>query len=192
MQQALKYTPGTYFFYPRYRGTIGMGRGSSHGEEGGGKGLPIATLESPSIFISYQWDKKPEIKRLYSRLTDLGYHCWLDFKQMGGGDVLFSEIAKGVRDAKVVISCVTSNYALSPNCQKEVSLSHDLGKPIIPLLLEKIWPLEGPMGMIFTGVLYIDCSKESTQARFEDEKFDELIEKIKQHVQRNVDSVGSD
>nr|XP_054759991.1 uncharacterized protein LOC129266170 [Lytechinus pictus] len=154
----------------------------------------IAVTESsehPSVFISYQWGKQPEIKRLFSRLSGLGYHCWLDINQMGGGDPLYSKIDKGVRNAKVVISCVTPKYALSANCRREVSLSDALRKPIIPLLLEEmVWPPEGPMSMTFTQLLYIDFTKETTQARFEDEKFDELIEKINAHVQPSTDGSG--
>nr|UZG77129.1 MyD88-like protein L1 [Strongylocentrotus purpuratus] len=144
----------------------------------------MESTEAPSIFISYQWDKQTEIKRLFSRLTGLGYHCWLDINQMGGGDPLYSKIDKGVRNAKVVVSCVTPKYSLSANCRREVSLSDALRKPIIPLLLEEMtWPPEGPMSMTFTQLLYIDFTKETTQASFEDEKFEELIEKIKEHAE---------
>ncbi|XP_030833626.1 uncharacterized protein LOC100888215 [Strongylocentrotus purpuratus] len=146
------------------------------------------TSEPPSVFISYQWDKQTEIKRLFSRLTGLGYHCWLDINQMGGGDPLYSKIDKGVRNAKVVISCVTPKYALSANCRREVSLSDALRKPIIPLLLEEMtWPPEGPMSMTFTQLLYIDFTKETTQAGFEDEKFDELIEKMNELAQPMIE-----
>lgn len=114
----------------------------------------------PEVFISYQWDKQPQIKRLFKKLTEMGYNCWLDIRQMGGGDSLFNKIDKGIRGAKVILTCVTKKYALRANCRREVALSGALGKPIIPLLMEEIkWPPEGPMSMIFAQLQYIDLSK---------------------------------
>ncbi|XP_071510056.1 uncharacterized protein [Diadema antillarum] len=148
------------------------------------KTCPTESEEHPSVFISYQWSKQPEIKRLFSRLTSLGYHCWLDINQMGGGDPLYSKIDKGIRNAKVVVSCVTPKYALSANCRREVSLSDILRKPIVPLLMEQMqWPPEGSMSMPFTQLLYIDFTKEASQANFDDEKFDELVLKIQEKAQ---------
>jgi hypothetical protein len=118
------------------------------------------------IFISYQWGKQPQIKALYKRLTSLGLPCWLDIMQMGGGDSLYDKIDRGVRGCKVVLSCVTSKYSLSPNCRREVSLADAIKKPIIPLLLESItWPPEGPMSMVFTQLLYINFCKPNTDVQ---------------------------
>lgn len=40
---------------------------------------------------------------------------------MGGGDKLFAKIDKGIRECKVVISCVSEKYAKSPNGNREVN-----------------------------------------------------------------------
>ena len=49
------------------------------------------------------------------------------------------------------------------------------------------WPPEGPMSMTFTQLLYIDFTKDSSQKNFDDEKFGELLLKIKEHAQPTLD-----
>lgn len=138
---------------------------------------------SPDVFISYQWDKQSEIKLLYKKLSEQGYHCWLDIMQMGGGDSLFDKIDKGIRGAKVVLSCVTKKYALSANCRREVSLSGALSKPIIPLLMEQMtWPPEGPMSMVFTQLLYIGFHKKKGPDVWINDEFEQLKCKINSNV----------
>ncbi|XP_046377986.2 uncharacterized protein LOC124150107 [Haliotis rufescens] len=139
---------------------------------------------SPDIFISYQWGKQKQIQLMYKRLTEMGFTVWMDIYQMGGGDSLYDKIDKGVRGAKIVLTCVTSKYSLSANCRREVSLADALKKPIVPLLLEKMtWPPSGPMSMVFTQLLYINFGKdEAVQERWDGEKFDELLTSIDQYV----------
>ncbi|CAL1527344.1 unnamed protein product [Lymnaea stagnalis] len=140
--------------------------------------------ESPDVFISYQWGKQKNIIKLYERLTSLGLTCWLDIKQMGGGDSLYDKIDRGLRGCQVVLSCVTQKYALSANCRREVSLADALKKPLIPLLLEqRTWPPAGPMGMVLTQLLYINFSKdESVQMKWEGPEFDEMLKKIYENI----------
>ncbi|XP_033750085.1 uncharacterized protein LOC117334516 [Pecten maximus] len=139
---------------------------------------------SPDVFLSYQWGKQKEIKQLYRRLNELGYSCWMDIYQMGGGDSLYDKIDRGVRGCKVILSCVTTKYSISANCRREVSLADSLKKPMIPLLLEKIdWPPAGPMSMVFTQLLFINFYRdENIQMSWDGSKFDELHGKINEYI----------
>ncbi|XP_067667247.1 uncharacterized protein [Haliotis asinina] len=139
---------------------------------------------SPDVFISYQWGKQKQIQLMYKRLTEMGFTVWMDIYQMGGGDSLYDKIDKGVRGAKVVLSCVTPKYSLSANCRREVSLADALKKPIVPLLLEKMtWPPSGPMSMVFSQLLYINFAKDkSVQDSWKGKKFDELLIKLNQYL----------
>ena len=78
----------------------------------------------PPIFLSYHWGYQNEVKLLNQHLQKAGYECWMDIGQMGGGDKLFEKIDRGIRGAKVIICCVTDKYAQSPNCNREVKISH--------------------------------------------------------------------
>ncbi|CAG2243082.1 unnamed protein product [Mytilus edulis] len=110
----------------------------------------------PAVFLSYQWGHQDEVKLIRNHLQMAGYECWMDIGQMGGGDKLFEKIDNGIRGAKVIICCVSEKYAKSPNCNREVNLSVNLGKPMIPLLMEKMaWPPKGSMGPIFSEYLFV-------------------------------------
>lgn len=139
----------------------------------------------PQIMISYQWDYQKDIVKLYERLTKLGYRCWLDIFQMGGGDSLFEKIDTGIRHAKCIISCVTPKYTKSINCRREMALSDALKKPIIPLLLEETstWPPAGPMAMVFVEKPYIDFRHVGDiLGRWSGKEFELLLARLKQHV----------
>ncbi|KAH3837261.1 hypothetical protein DPMN_110644, partial [Dreissena polymorpha] len=135
----------------------------------------------PPVFLSYQWGIQNEVKLLKQHLESAGYVCWMDIGQMGGGDNLFEKIDNGIRGAKVIVSCTTEKYAKSPNCNREVNLAVNLGKPIIPLLMEKMdWPPKGSMGPIFSEYLFVRffqrSGEETADSRYWPvEKFQELL-----------------
>ena len=142
----------------------------------------------PQVMISYQWDRQTDIIDLYKRLTQLGYHCWLDIFQMGGGDSLFEKIDDGIRNARCILACVTPNYTKSINCRREMSLSDALQKTIVPLLFEDTgtWPPAGPMALVFTDKSYIDLRRVTTNAPTNDmwssKEFDEILARLQEAV----------
>ena len=138
--------------------------------------------EHPLVFISYNWDKQKQIISLHNKLTSFGLTCWLDVKEMSGGDTLYEKIDEGIRNCHVVISCVTEKYSLSANCRKEVSLANSVGKPIIPLLLQPnyAYPPAGPMGPILASLPYIDFTENlDEQNSWTGVHFKELVENLK-------------
>ncbi|XP_060078187.1 uncharacterized protein LOC132557685 [Ylistrum balloti] len=149
------------------------------------------TSKSPDVFLSYQWGKQTQIKQLYKRLCELGLTCWMDIYQMGGGDSLYDKIDRGVRGCKIVLSCVTTKYAVSANCRREVSLADSIEKPVVPLLLEKMdWPPSGPMSTVLSQFRFIDFSHEEEPGMlWTGDKFENLLAEIMEFVPTAIGNV---
>ncbi|UJR31332.1 hypothetical protein I4U23_018830 [Adineta vaga] len=111
----------------------------------------------PSVFISYQWDIQEEVKELRSFLELVGFTCWMDMGQIGGGELLYEKIDHGIRNAKVIISCITPMYIVSNMCRRELILADMLKKPIVPVMFELTpWPPLGAASLILTQLAYVD------------------------------------
>jgi len=99
---------------------------------------------------------------------------------MRAGDELYIAMEKGIRAAKVILVCISKEYAASTNCQREINLTADLKKNVIPLILTKNIEMP-PKGMAtaIAGKLYIDFSVD---AAF-DGNMVALISEIKKFIQ---------
>ncbi len=150
--------------------------------------LFVSNTKSPEVFISYQWDKQPQIIKLFNKFRSIGINCWLDIYQMGGGDSLYLKIDRGLRNCLLVISCVTLKYSLSANCRKEIALADSISKPIIPILLESInYPPSGPMSPTLSVLKYIDFNKDlNEQETWNGASFKELLERMKSHLPKEI------
>lgn len=116
------------------------------------------TDKLPKVFLSYQWGIQRQVKKLKNALEKDGYRCWMDIEQMGGGDTLLEKIEVGIRNAEVVILCLSDFYNKSKNCLLEANFAHRHEKKIIPLVFDrnlagKNWPPES-LGLILAGTLY--------------------------------------
>ncbi|CAF0968340.1 unnamed protein product [Adineta steineri] len=111
----------------------------------------------PSVFLSYQWDIQDEVKELRNFLELVGFTCWMDMGQIGGGELLYEKIDHGIRNAKIIISCITPMYICSNMCQRELILADMLKKPIVPVMFELTpWPPIGAASLILSQLAYVD------------------------------------
>ncbi|XP_013414940.1 uncharacterized protein LOC106176900 [Lingula anatina] len=110
------------------------------------KGVSVAS----DCFISYCWTNSASAlkmgqvfrpkegaigngdpREIKEFLEKNGINCWLDVERVGENG-LFEDIAEGLKNTKVVVACVSDEYALSANCQMEFRFAHvALRKPII-------------------------------------------------------------
>ena len=117
------------------------------------------------IMISYSQTSSSDLARqLNDELKKQNYSTWIDYEKMSG--YLDEAMAKAVEDASVVLVLVTNEYSKSENCKKECGYASSLRKRIIPIRVnDECDPcvLNGRVGIILSGLLYIDFSKQSFQ-----------------------------
>ncbi len=81
----------------------------------------------------------------------------MDIGQIGAGNLLYQKIDQAIRNAKVVIACITPKFVISNFCNREMALADLLRKPIVPIMLFLTpWPPPGGMSLIFSQLVYVD------------------------------------
>lgn len=108
------------------------------------------------IFLSYCWTNSfiaKEAKQIESfignqyadprcvknELEKAGFTVWLDIERLRSANAsagMYEQLTNALKDAKVVVPCVSTEYANSPNCRMEFQFAmKSLNKPIIPLIV---------------------------------------------------------
>lgn len=156
------------------------------------------------IFISYQWDIKEKVLKLYELISaSITKKIWLDKYQIKSGTVLFEELKEGIDNSSVIISCITVAYSQSKNCQDELGYALFAQKPILVLMFEQLNLAKDIGWMGFKIVNFTRCNVYKDTDLFEKKcgpVYDELmtsihsilgsskIVKTKESVDRGVNS----
>ena len=131
------------------------------------------------VFISYNWDHKKQVRRLYDELTKkYGLKCWLDDVELKAS-ALMDELAKGIQNSRVICCCITRKYCKSDNCIGEINYAKTIGKPMVILMFERLnmQALEG-VGFIIGKLIRVNAYKFEAEGLFEEptgELFNQVI-----------------
>ena len=91
------------------------------------------------VFISYNASNKKQVKQLCDTLKSLNYKVWMDKAELSAGNgPLTSELATAIKNSKVILSCITTDYCRSFNCNLELEYASAKKKQIITLMIERI------------------------------------------------------
>lgn len=121
------------------------------------------TPEIYDIFISYHYDSKPQVLKLYDKLTETyELKVWLDLKSLKVGDDLSEKILYGIRASKLLICCMTKNYSNSTHSQKELVVADNFRKRIVVLMFENHRMQDlGKIGLIMDRFIRINIFKDA-------------------------------
>ena len=111
--------------------------------------LSAAEKRSLKVFLCHAHSDKDAVKALYAQLKREGVDAWLDKEKLLPGQDWELEIRKAVREADVVVVCLSKQFNQAGFRQKEVRIALDaaMEKPegeifIIPARLEECDTLE--------------------------------------------------
>ncbi|XP_072045450.1 uncharacterized protein [Amphiura filiformis] len=165
-----------------------------------------ASTSEPKVFISYQWDVHNKVQEIKRILESNHIPCWIDnsptithhshsqqqpSQQRGTSssssrstistesETMQGNTQRNMRNAILVLCCMTPRYLQSDNCIKDLLLAETLQKPIIPVLLRFIpWPPDhGPSQVkkLLARTSHIDLSND----KLFKQNFHILIDKIR-------------
>ena len=90
----------------------------------------------PSAFLSYAKSARSRVEVLGEDLSGLGYDAWFD-QSLEGGQHWWDEILHQIRECNCFIFCLTRDSLDSQACQLELGYAVDLGKTLLPVLLDE-------------------------------------------------------
>ena len=89
------------------------------------------------VFISYSRNDEKQINKFVDRLEELGFRVWIDRKGIESGDSFKSVIVNALENSAVFVYFNSFSSSKSPWTTKELGVAITLGKPIIPVKIDK-------------------------------------------------------
>ena len=89
------------------------------------------------LFISYARENKPDIEALVRDLDALGYEAWFD-SALRGGQSWWDEILRRIADSDAFVAVVSDQTLNSVACKRELAWALALGKPVLPLAVQRL------------------------------------------------------
>ena len=91
------------------------------------------------VFISYNWGIKTQVRQLCKGLKSLNYKVWMDETDLNAGSSTpTAELATAIQNSKVILSCITTDYCKSFNCNRKIEYASAKKKQMITLMVEGI------------------------------------------------------
>ena len=153
--------------------------------------LIASQMNQVSNVVGHKFSDPRLIKRELEKR--LGHPVWIDTERMAGSGTqqsIFEQIAASLANAKVIVACVSQEYADSQNCRMEFQFAAlSLKKPIVALLVgdqEAEWR-QTSIGMVVSDldtIVDFQQIKSSWVISQQSIKFDEKIKKVCQFVKQ--------
>jgi hypothetical protein len=116
------------------------------------------------FFVSYTRSNSAELTRLLKGLQKLHHRVWLD-QDLDGGQQWWDEVLNRIRSCDCLLLALTPAALESTACLREVEYAQKLGKPILPVMLERV--SADLLPMMLAPLQMVDFTKENDQGIFD-------------------------
>lgn len=106
-----------------------------------------ARAAKTKVFISYSRVDQNFVHRLETQLHDSGYSVSIDQKDIAGGELWRLRLDSMIVNCDAVVFVLSPHSVGSEECEKEIGRTIELGKRLVPLLLEPVPPERCPDGL---------------------------------------------
>jgi hypothetical protein len=89
-----------------------------------------------TIFLSYSRGDAQQANDWVANLEQFGYRVWIDRAGIRGGQQWNATIVRSIREAQAVILLLSPNSARSDNVRREIDLTVEAKKRIIPIEIQ--------------------------------------------------------
>ncbi len=114
------------------------------------------------LFVSYARENRPHVDELVRHLDALGYEPWVD-TALRGGQTWWDEILRRISECDVFTAIVSPNSLNSVACKRELKWALALGKPVLPIAVER---LPEALPRDFSVRQIVDYSEPGQEAAF--------------------------
>lgn len=108
------------------------------------------------VFISYSSLDKEIALKLADDLRSNNHSPWIDQHGIAGGDKWPTTIVQGIRDCDYIVLLMSPNSLKSDNVRKELHISVDENKSIIPIKIAPIEKIPDDFRYHLAGLQHID------------------------------------
>jgi hypothetical protein len=98
------------------------------------------------LFISYSREDQRAVQRIATNLNEIGVDVWRD-QRLSRGQEWWDEILDSIRRADAVLLVLSEASLRSVTCARELAYAEALGKPILPIRIERTSPELAPQAV---------------------------------------------
>lgn len=129
------------------------------------------------VFISYSRSDVKHIDKFVERLEEMGFRVWIDRKGIESGDSFKRVIVNAIENSAVFVFFNSVSSSKSPWTTKELGVAINLGKPIIPVKIDKA-PYSKEVFFDLINLDYVDYSDLVTRETMMDKFVNVVISKL--------------